>query len=195
MIGLINYEAGNIRSVENALERLGQKFFISDDIEKLKKADKIIFPGVGNAEMAMKNLQKKSLDIFLKNCQKPVLGICLGMQIFFEFSEEGSTPCLNIFPGKINKFDDKKCPQIPHMGWNDIEINKKNNFLTSDFDKKFFYFVHSFFVPVCKYTIATCFYGEKFSAAVNKDNFFGVQFHPEKSGDIGEKLLENFLKI
>ena len=197
-IAILDYGAGNIRSVQNALERLGQEFFVSGDPKELLKADKLIFPGVGSAGFAMRRLKETGLDIFLKNYTKPVLGICLGMQLFFDFSEEDATECLGIIPGRIQKFDIQKSKIVPHMGWNRIcsQLTDSGQKLFENIDQdSFVYFVHSYFAPITEDTIAECFYGERFTAAVQKDNFWGAQFHPEKSGDIGEQILRNFLNV
>ncbi len=197
-IGILDYGAGNIRSVQNSLKRLGQDSFVSSDPKELGKADKIIFPGVGNAGFVMTQLRDKGLDKFLKQCQKPVLGICLGMQLLFDYSAEDETECLGIMTGRVQKFDAKKCPTIPHISWNvfnkQLAINNEQ-LLKNISQNSFVYFVHSYFVPICKNTIAECFYGERFSAAVRKNNFWGTQFHPEKSGDVGSQILQNFLNI
>ena len=182
-IGILDYGAGNIRSVENALARIGvEHFFVSNDPKKLETAGKIIFPGVGRAATAMRNLRAKNLDKFLHETEKPVLGICLGMQLLFDFSDEDSTECLKIIPGKIKKFDERSITKIPHIGRNFVP----------EFDE-YFYFVHSFFAPISKFTISETEYsGQKFSAAVKFKNFFATQFHPEKSGAVGEKILREF---
>jgi len=202
MIGILDYGAGNIKSVQNALDRLGVEYFVSGNIEELEKAEKILFPGVGHAKAAMKILREKALDVFLKNTQKPVLGICLGMQMMFKFSEEGKTDCLGIFSGKVELFDLDKVKKNPHMGWNEVEYNVGKDVLkyTSTRDEfreisgEYFYFVHSYFVPIYETTVLTCQYGQqKFSAMVQQNNFTGMQFHPEKSGDIGEKILKWWL--
>lgn len=195
-IAILDYGVGNIRSIKNALKQLEQEYFVSDDPEKLAQSDRLIFPGVGSAGFAMKQLKKKGLDQFLKKYSKPVLGICLGMQLLFEFSEEDHVDCLGIIPGKIQKFTPSK--KIPHMGWNEINFQflNRGSFLLKNIPaNSFLYFVHSYFLPVSEFTMVSCEYqDEKFSAMVQKDNFWGMQFHPEKSGKIGQKLLFNFLK-
>ncbi len=194
-IGILDYGAGNIRSVQNSLKRLGQDSFVSSAPKELGKADKIIFPGVGSAGFVMNQLKDKGLDKFLKQCQKPVLGICLGMQLLFDYSAEDDVQCLEIMAGRVQKFDAKKCPTIPHISWNKITNLSNENLFKQIEDDSFVYFVHSYFAPITENTIAECFYGERFSAAVRKDNFWGTQFHPEKSGDIGSQILQNFLNL
>ena len=199
MIGIVDFSAGNLASIQNCLQRLGAKFFISSSTEKLKTAKKIIFPGVGNAKSTMEFLEKKDLKKFLQNIKVPVLGICLGMQLFFDFSEESNNKCLEIFSGKVRKFSfSNKKIKIPHMGWNSVNFSEgcpifKN--IPQNFD---FYFIHSFFCDPqnTNEIFGTTKYGEKeFTSVVWKKNFFGVQFHPEKSGKIGEKIFQNFLDI
>ena len=216
MIGILNYGAGNLRSVENALDRISVSYFISDNPEELEKAEKIIFPGVGHAKAAMAILQEKKLDILLQKTKQPVLGICLGMQLLFDYSEEGETKCLGIIPGKITKFDATQCGKVPHMGWNkvnlqssgfNLQFSKKAPFVkggapkgwgilgTNNEDTPFVYFIHSYYAPLNNHTIMTCDYGGDFSASVQKDNFIGMQFHPEKSGKVGETILQNFCSM
>ncbi len=184
MIGIIDYGSGNMGSIEYCLKRNKLDYLISANPEKLNKCKKILFPGVGNAEFAMQKLKEKKLDRFLISCEKPVFGICLGMQLLAEFSEEGNTKCLGIIPLTIKKFDTKQVKRVPHMGWNTID------FPESEFDKNYFYFVHSYYMPLGDWTVAKCEYGGQFfSAVVHYKNFWGIQFHPEKSGDIGEQFL------
>lgn len=191
MIGIINYDSGNIRSVQNALERIGISYVLSDNPKELDACEKIIFPGVGSAKSAMQSLKAKNLDVWIKNCRKPFLGICLGMQLLFEFSEEGNTECLGIIPGKVKKF--KPTKKVPHIGWNNVKAQLKTE--DEKFEKAYFYFVHSYLAPINKFTLMTCQYEDEiFSAQVKKDNFQGMQFHPEKSGNIGQKILSEFLK-
>lgn len=194
MIGIIRYRAGNLTSVSNALQRLNADFFISDDISELEKADAIIFPGVGHAAAAMDDLRVKDLDVWLKSTKKPVLGICLGMQLLFESSEEGNCKTLEIIPGRLKKFDSTKA-KVPHMGWNQFETQKDHPLLKDIDSKQFLYYVHGYYAPTNEYTLASCLYIKNFAAVVAKDNFMGVQFHPEKSGQIGSLLLQNFLEM
>ena len=193
MIAIINYEAGNLASVSNALERLQADFIITDKTSELDKASAIIFPGVGHAAPAMQSLQKNGLDEWLRQTKKPVLGICLGMQLLFESSEEGEASGLGIIPGKLRKFDSGK-NKVPHMGWNTFTEVKDHPLVNSLGDQHYFYYVHSFYAPVNKYSMATCHYINDFSAVVARDNYMGVQFHPEKSSDAGSLLLQNFIQ-
>lgn len=192
MIAIINYEAGNLASVSNALKRLDEDYIISDKIEELDKAKGIIFPGVGHADPAMKSLKKNNLDKWLIDTSKPVLGICLGMQLFYEASEEGNAKGLGIIPGKLKKFNSSK-EKVPHMGWNTFSDVKTHPLLNSIDSQQYFYYVHSYYAPLSKYTLASCDYIENFTAVVSKGNYLGVQFHPEKSGKAGSLLLQNFL--
>jgi len=194
MIAIINYEAGNLASVSNALKRLDEEHIITDKQDELNQADGIIFPGVGHAEPAMKSLQKNGLDTWLKQTEKPVLGICLGMQLFFESSEEGDSKGLGVIPGHLKKFDSSKA-KVPHMGWNTFQ-NVSDHPIADNLSKnEYFYYVHSFYAPVNDFTVSSCHYIEDFSAIVARDNFIGVQFHPEKSGKVGSLLLQNFLQF
>lgn len=199
MLGVLDYNAGNIRSVQNTLEHLDIPFFISSDPEELQKADKILFPGVGHAKSAMEELKKRGLDVFLKNTKKPVLGICVGMQLLFDFSEEGDTECLGIIPGRVEKFDALKVKIIPHMGWNEVSKIDSNNILLKNIpDYSDFYFVHSYFChPKNRENIVamTDYETMSFCSAVKHENFVGAQFHPEKSGKLGQEILKNFLEI
>jgi len=194
MIGIIKYKAGNLASVSNALDRLGAEYFISDQAEVLEKADAIIFPGVGHAAAAMDDLRTKDLDVWLKNTKKPVLGICLGMQLLFESSDEGNSKTLGIIPGRLKKFDSSKA-KVPHMGWNRFSKIDDHPLLKSIDTKQFLYYVHGYYAPVNECTKASCKYINHFAAVVVKDNFMGVQFHPEKSGQAGSLLLQNFLDM
>lgn len=191
-ISVIKYNAGNIRSVAFALERLNLNFEITDEAEKIKSADKVIFPGVGEASSTMRYLKEKKLDQLIINLKQPVLGICLGMQLMCQFSEENNTPCLGIFDSDVKKFQPDNAHKVPHMGWNSLQIN--SNWLTDALQDQFVYFVHSYYVPVNPLTSAITNYINPFSAAMKKNNFFAVQFHPEKSAEAGKMVLESFLK-
>lgn len=194
MIGIVKYKAGNLASVSNALERLGATYFISDDPDELEKATAIIFPGVGHAAAAMDDLRAKDLDVWLKSTKKPVLGICLGMQLLFETSEEGDCKTLGIIPGRLKKFDSTQA-KVPHMGWNQFDTKKEHPLINGIGNKQFLYYVHGYYAPTNEYTLASCLYIKDFAAVVAKDNFMGVQFHPEKSGQVGSLLLQNFLDM
>lgn len=191
MIAIINYNAGNSRSVRNALSRLGFENVITDDLQKIEQADRVIFPGVGEASTAMDYLRKTGLDELIINLKQPVLGICLGLQLMCKYSEEGDTECLGIFNAEVKKFPPEDI--VPHIGWNNIERLKGslfNNINAYDY----VYYVHSYYAEVCSATTAVCNYIVPFSAAIQRDNFYATQFHPEKSGDVGEKILLNFLE-
>jgi len=191
-IVIIDYEAGNVQSVKYALERLGVNAEISNCETTIRKADKVIFPGVGEASWAMIKLKETGLDEVIPQLKQPVLGICLGMQLMCEQSEEGNTKGLGIFPIKTLKFPPEE--KVPHMGWN--QIKQLNGELYSGIENEsFVYFVHSYYVPVNKYTVADTKYIRDFSASLQKDNFYACQFHPEKSGDIGQQVLSNFIKL
>lgn len=194
MIAIINYEAGNLASVSNALKRLDQPHLITAQQEELDQADGIIFPGVGHAEPAMKSLQSNGLDQWLTNTSKPVLGICLGMQLLYESSEEGNMKGLGVLPGRLKKFDSSK-KKVPHMGWNTFSDQTAHPLLNGLGAEQYFYYVHSYYAPQNQYTVASCNYITNFTAIACKDNFMGVQFHPEKSGQAGSLLLRNFLKM
>lgn len=188
-IVIIDYGAGNVKSVNFAFQRLGFEPTLSDDPEVIKKADYVIFPGVGHAKSAMEALNAKNLVPVIQNLKQPVLGVCLGMQLMCRFSQEGNVDGLGIFDVDVLRFDDQL--KVPHMGWNDLQNGKE--FLDEISGQT--YFVHSYYVPKTVETIATCDYGIKFSAALSKDNFYGCQFHPEKSGEVGERILQRFLEL
>jgi imidazole glycerol-phosphate synthase subunit HisH len=192
MIAIIKYNAGNITSVQNALNRLGYESIITDDEAAIRNADKVIFPGVGEASTAMQYLQEKKLDVLIKSLTQPMLGICLGQQLMCTFSEENNTDCLSIFDVSVKLFPATEL--VPHMGWNNIETKQGQLFEGIAIEDNF-YFVHSYYASICENTIATCNYILPFSAAIQKDNFYATQFHPEKSGDVGERVLRNFLEI
>ncbi|MBR6179410.1 MAG: imidazole glycerol phosphate synthase subunit HisH [Bacteroidales bacterium] len=193
-IAIIDYKAGNIKSVEAALQRLGCETILTKDPQTISAADKVIFPGVGHANAALEALKAAGLDTLIPSLTQPVLGICLGMQMMCQRSEEGDTPCLGIFDTEVVKFRPEHGEKIPHMGWNQISQLKSPLFEGIP-DGSFMYFVHSYMVPVFEHTAAKCGYARDFSAAIARDNFYGCQFHPEKSGNIGLKILENFIKL
>tara|TARA_R110000744_G_scaffold46039_1_gene101988 strand:+ start:284 stop:865 length:582 start_codon:yes stop_codon:yes gene_type:complete len=191
-IVIINYGAGNIQSIKFAIKRLGYDAVLSSNVEEIQSADKVIFPGVGEASSAMKKLRDSGLDRIIPNLKQPVLGICLGMQLMCHSSEEGKTSGLGIFDVDVVKFDTSV--KVPQIGWN--QINKlKSDLFEGVSENEHIYLVHSFYAPLCEETIAECSYGLDYSAALRKDNFYGTQFHPEKSSDVGEKILENFLNM
>jgi len=194
MIGIIDYGAGNIRSIGNALDRLGQPYFVSKDIVELQRAGKLILPGVGEARSAMESLGQIGLLRWLTTVNVPFLGICIGMQILFEHSDERDTACLGVVPGRISRFDDTKL-KVPHIGWNRVNVTTTSPLFNNIRDNEYFYFVHSFRAPVGPTTIGLTQYGESFSAAVQKENFFGVQFHAEKSGAAGIQVIKNFIEL
>ena len=192
---VIKYNAGNVYSVDYALRRLGINATITSDEETIRAADKVIFPGVGEAATTMSFLKEKRLDCVIKELQQPVLGICLGMQLMCKHTEEGNVDCMGIFDTDVLHFKpNKHSEKVPHMGWNTLSEVKSDLF--KGFTKEeFVYFVHSFYVPVNEYTAAQTDYILPYSAALHKDNFFATQFHPEKSGAVGERILQNFLDL
>ncbi len=192
MIAIIKYNAGNIASVQNALNRLGYESMITDDKNEILNAEKVIFPGVGEASSAMDYLRERGLDQVILSIKKPFLGICLGLQLMCEYSEEGNTKCLGIFNSTVKEFPKKE--KVPHMGWNNLTETKGILFegIQPDSDV---YFVHSYYAEINAQCIAKCNYIQPFSAAMQKDNFYATQFHPEKSADIGEQILKNFLAL
>lgn len=189
---IINYGAGNIKSIQFAFKRLGVDAILSNNIDEIRAADKVIFPGVGEASTAMKMLQESRLDKVIPTLKQPVLGICLGMQLMCNSSEEGDTKGLGIFNVKVKKFS--KAVKVPQMGWNVI-YDLKSDLFTGIKEKEFMYLVHSFYAENCKEAIATTDYEIEYASALQKDNFYGVQFHPEKSGVEGAKILQNFLNL
>ena len=190
-VAIIDYGAGNTQSVKYALNRIGYEGFLTSDEEEIKTSDKVIFPGVGEASSAMGKLKSFGLDTIIPRLTQPVLGICLGMQLMCDYSEEGNTSCLKIFSTDVKKFDISL--KVPQIGWNTIS-NLKGQLFNDVSENEYMYLVHSYYVPLINETTAVSEYGVKYSTAIKKDNFIGVQFHPEKSGDIGELILKNFLK-
>ncbi|MEL6916313.1 MAG: imidazole glycerol phosphate synthase subunit HisH [Bacteroidota bacterium] len=191
-IVIINYGAGNIQSIKFAIRRLGYEAVLSDDTSEIIKADKVIFPGVGEASSAMNKLTHSGLDTIIPQLKQPVLGICLGMQLMCNASEEGNTKGLGIFDVDVIKFS--KTVKVPQIGWNQIS-NLKSDMFKNVPEKEHIYLVHSFYAPLCEHTIAETDYELVYSAALGKDNFFGTQFHPEKSSKMGARILNNFLEL
>lgn len=194
MIAVIRYNAGNVQSVMNTLSRFGAKAVLTDDPDVIRDADKVIFPGVGEAGSAMRYLNEHGLSALIRSLKQPFLGICLGMQLMCSFSEEGNTECLGIFPETIHQFPKGQGFKVPHMGWNTIS-NLSSPLFTGLENESYVYFVHSFYVPLSSYTTAETEYGGiKFTSALSRGNFHGVQFHPEKSGDCGMEIIRAFLE-
>ena len=191
-VAIVKYNAGNIRSVYFALERLGIEAAITDDHEQLRTADRVIFPGVGEASTTMKYLKERKLDMLLRELRQPVLGICLGLQLMCAHSEEGDAECIGIFNLEVKKFKTKL--KVPHMGWNSLK-NVSGRLLSSEAEGSYVYFVHSYYAALGENTSAVTHYSNPFSAAIERDNFYATQFHPEKSGPVGEKILKNFLEL
>lgn len=194
-VAIVKYNAGNIGSVENAFKRLGIEPLVTDNPELIQKADRVIFPGQGEARSTMEYLKEHNLDTLIKNLKQPVLGICIGMQLLCRHSEEYDTDCLGVFDIDVKKFVPKvHADKVPQMGWNTLTDTKSDLF--KGFEKpEFVYFVHSFYAPLSEYTIATTDYIQPYSSALHKDNFFATQFHPEKSGKVGELILKNFIDL
>jgi glutamine amidotransferase len=192
---IIQYNAGNIQSVLYALERIGMTAVVTDEPTLIQTADKVIFPGVGEASTAMQYLKERNLDVLIAELKQPVLGICLGMQLMCRFSEENNTPCLGIFDEQVQKFiTTEPTLKIPQMGWNTI-CDLKSDLFTSVPENSFAYFVHGYYATLGKHTIAKADYIQTYSAALQKDNFYGVQFHPEKSALVGEQIIKNFIAL
>ncbi|MFA5325057.1 MAG: imidazole glycerol phosphate synthase subunit HisH [Bacteroidales bacterium] len=209
MIVIVDYDTGNIKSVANAISRLGAEYLLSSDPYVIRAADHVILPGVGEASNAMQKLHQRGLDKLISTLSQPVLGICIGLQLMCLHSEEGNIHCMGIFDSKVKKFSCKNSfsgnerlndnvseekIKIPHIGWNRIFSLSSPLFNGVD-ESSFVYYVHSYYPAICKNTIAITEHGIKFSGALNKENFYGTQFHPEKSGDVGEQILKNFMKI
>ena len=194
-IAIVKYNAGNIYSVENALRRLGVEPTLTDDPERLRKADKVLFPGQGEASGAMSYLNEHGLVDIIRNLTQPVLGICIGQQLLCRHSEEGDVDCIGIFDTEVKRFvPERHEDKVPAMGWNSLS-DLSSPLFDGLPEKPFVYFVHSYYVPLCEHTIATANYILPYSAALRKDNFFTCQFHPEKSGDVGEQIIRNFLAL
>ena len=189
-IVIINYGAGNIQSIKFAIKRLGYEAVLSNDVEEIKSADKVIFPGVGEASSAMAKLKESGLDKLIPQLKQPVLGICLGMQLMCNSTEEGNTKGLGIFDVDVIRFNNEV--KVPQIGWNQIREFKSDIFNKVEADS-YIYLVHSYYAPICNETICSTDYGLNYSSGLKKDNFYGLQFHPEKSSDIGEQILKNFL--
>jgi imidazole glycerol-phosphate synthase subunit HisH len=193
-LAIIKYNAGNIQSVLYAMERLGVEAEVTDDAEKIKSADKVLFPGVGEASSAMQSLKEKNLDMVIKDLKQPVFGICVGMQLLCVHSEENDTGCLGIVPVGVKRFQSQsQVIKVPQIGWNNI-YDLKSDLFKGIQEKSFIYNVHSYYAEDSEYTIAKCDYGIEYAAAVKKDNFYGVQFHTEKSAAIGDQILKNFIE-
>ena len=192
-VAVVKYNAGNIYSVMNALKRLGVEPLLTDDAQQLRQADRVLFPGQGEASGAMAYLREHGLDQVIRSLTQPVLGICIGQQLLCRHSEEGNVECLGIFDAEVKRFSPTRHEdKVPCMGWNRIYDTKSE--LMTGIEGQFVYFVHSFYVPSCPETIATADYIQPYSAALHKDNFYATQFHPEKSGSVGERILRNFLE-
>jgi len=194
---IIKYNAGNIQSVLYALNRIGVTATVTDDKQEIAAADKVIFPGVGEASTAMQYLKERNLDSFIKGLKQPVLGICLGMQLMCSYSEENDTECLGIFDEKVQLFqadDNTARVKVPQIGWNNI-YNLKTPLFTNIKEESYCYFVHSYYAALGEHTIASTDYVQPYSSALHKDNFYGVQFHPEKSAVVGEQIIKNFIEL
>jgi glutamine amidotransferase len=192
MIAILKYNAGNIKSVENALLKHSCECIVTDDFDTIRAANKVIVPGVGEAATAMSYLTEKKIDLLIKELKQPVLGICLGLQLLCQKSEEGNTECIGIFDTSVKRFPNIQI--VPHMGWNNLSNIKGKLFENID-EKDNVYFVHSYYAEINQQCVAKCDYILPFAAALEKNNFYATQFHPEKSGDVGEIILQNFLKL
>lgn len=201
-IAIVKYNAGNIYSVVNALKRLGVEPLLTDDAEELSKADRVVFPGQGEARGAMDYLRARRLDEVIRNLKQPVLGICIGQQLLCRHSEEGDTDCIGIFDVDVKRFQPQRHEdKVPCMGWNILDVRSKmddgrcNPLMEGLGEFPYVYFIHSYYVPLCEHTAAVADYILPYSAALHKDNFYACQFHPEKSGRVGERIIKNFLDI
>jgi glutamine amidotransferase len=193
MIAIIDYNTGNLRSVQNALARLGAEFVVTSDAAVLRGAERVVMPGVGEASTAMQNLRERGLDEVVRSLTQPVLGVCLGLQLMCRHSEEGDVECLGLFDAHVRRLNAPGL-KIPHMGWNTVD-GLRSPLFEGVAGGSYLYYVHSYGAEICPQTIAATTYGAPFSAAIARGNFFGAQFHPEKSGAAGERILSNFLKI
>ncbi|HEY1111926.1 MAG TPA: imidazole glycerol phosphate synthase subunit HisH [Chitinophagaceae bacterium] len=193
-LAIIKYNAGNIQSVINALERLGVRGEVTDNTEEILSADKVIFPGVGEASSAMRSLKEAGLDALIPQLNQPVLGICVGMQLLCDYSEENDTHCLGVVPVQVRKFSAGLKLKVPQIGWNTI-YDLKSDLFRGVKENSYIYNVHSYYVADSEYTIAKCEYGMEYAAALKKDNYYGVQFHTEKSAQTGDQIIKNFLDI
>lgn len=192
-VAIVKYNAGNIYSVVNSLRRLGVEPLLTDNAEQISSADRVLFPGQGEARVAMTYLKEHNLDAVIKNLKQPVLGICIGQQLLCRHSEENDTDCLGIFDADVLKFrPERHEDKVPAMGWNDLYNFKSPLFRNIEKNDSYVYFVHSYYVPVCEYTIAEADYIQPYSAAINRGNFYATQFHPEKSGAVGAQIIKNF---
>ena len=195
-VAIVKYNAGNIYSVVNALRRLGIEPLLTDDAEQLTKADRILFPGQGEARGAMDYLKERRLDEVIRQLKQPVLGICIGQQLLCRHSEEGDTDCIGVFDADVKRFQPQRHEdKVPCMGWNMLRIAQNEKLFEGLGNEPYVYFVHSYYVPECQWTAATADYILPYSAALHKDNFYTCQFHPEKSGRVGEQILKNFLEL
>ncbi len=194
MIAILDYDTGNLRSVENALGRLGAEYVLTADHDAIRRAERVLLPGVGEASTAMEKLRARGLDALIPTLAQPVLGICIGLQLMCRRSEEHDTACMGIFDTEVRRFAASDGLKVPHMGWNRIE-NLRTPLFEGIGEDSYLYYVHSYAPEICPQTIAVTEYGAQFSAALGRGNFYGTQFHPEKSGATGEKILMNFLKL
>ncbi len=196
MVAIINYNAGNIRSVLYALERIGVEHELTSDPAKIRAADKVIFPGVGHAASTMKHLNETGLADVIRSLTQPVFGVCVGMQLLCSHSEEGDVDCLGIFPERVRQFRPVSGEKVPHMGWNDVQVKDGNGWLSPEVDGGYCYYVHSYYVEPGPDTVATTHYcGTDFAAMMRRDNFYAAQFHPEKSALVGERIIRDFLSV
>lgn len=193
MIAIIDYNTGNLHSISKSIAKTGAEFIVTNNFDQIRSASKVIMPGVGDALFTMQTICNLGLDDLIKKLTVPVLGICVGMQVMCEESEEGPCKCLGIFPNKVMKLSQSISARVPHIGWNTLQHN--NSFLFKGInDEDYVYFVHSYAPEINQFTISTTTHGDRFSAALSRDNFIGTQFHPEKSGVVGETIIENFIK-